>query len=153
MQVPRQSLEVAQHLEARHAQAALAHGIDCRLRSAGMPGEIVRVQHDLREAGGSHRAQLGLERPREANGVHPEVIEIHCFRWLTTSSKVTLPRYTCVSAPFSLGCTGPRSTNTTPRSLRARVAAGTSGAPKPMRTNASSQCMSSEPGGGSMSCR
>ena len=38
------------------------------------------------------RAQLGFERPRERDGVHAEVIEVHGFRWLTTSSKVTPPR-------------------------------------------------------------
>ena len=33
------------------------------------------VQHDLREAGVAHGAQLGLERPRERDRVHAEVVE------------------------------------------------------------------------------
>src|SRR4051812_45289697 len=118
-----------------------------------MPGEIVGIQHHLGEPRGTHRVELGLERARQRDGVHAEVIQVHGLSLLTTSSKVTPPRYTWVSAPFSLGCTGPRSTNTTPRSFSALVAAGTSGAPRAMRTSCSSQWISSDPGGGSISCR
>jgi hypothetical protein len=45
-----------------------------------MAGEVVGVQHHLGEAGGAHRVELGLERPRQRDRVHAEVIEIHGFR-------------------------------------------------------------------------
>src|SRR6185503_8119085 len=128
---PREPLEVAQHLEARHAQAARAHGGDRRRLAAGMADDVGRVEHDLREARLAHRLQLRLERPGEGNGVRPEVIQVHGLP--TTNSKVTPPRYTWVRAPLSLGCTAPWSTNTTPRSCSAFTAFGTSGAPKPTR--------------------
>ena len=50
VQVARQALEVAQHLEAGDAQAARAHGLDRRRRAAGMAGEVAGVEHHLGEA-------------------------------------------------------------------------------------------------------
>jgi hypothetical protein len=90
MQMTGEALEVAQYLETRHAQAAAAHRGDRGVFTGRMAGDVGRVQHDLREAGGAHRAQLGLERPRERDRVHAEVLEVHAFD--TTSSNVTPPR-------------------------------------------------------------
>ena len=59
----RQAFEVAQHLEAGDAQAARAHRLDRRVGAAGMAGEVVRVEHDLGETGGAHRAQLASSGP------------------------------------------------------------------------------------------
>jgi hypothetical protein len=92
MQVAREAFEVPQHLEAGDAQAARAHRFDRGRLAVRMPDEIGGVQHDLREPGALDRPQLGLQRPRERDGVHPEVVEVHGFACETTSSKVTPPR-------------------------------------------------------------
>src|SRR5882672_3012718 len=115
-----------------------------------MADDIGGVEHHLGETRAANGMQLRLQRSRRRDRVHTEVLEVH---FETTSSKVTPPRYTCVNAPLSLGCTEPRSMNTRPRFCSALVAAGTSGAPSPTRTRPSSQWISSEPGGGSISCR
>src|SRR5258708_37808594 len=124
---------MGQRVEARDAQPALRRGGERRGLAPGMADDVLRGEHDLREARLAHRAQLGLQRPRQRDGVHPEVIKVH-LRSLCTSSNVTPPRYGWVSAPFSLGCTAPRATNTMPRACSARTAAGTSAAPRPTRT-------------------
>src|SRR5213075_147457 len=142
MQVAREAFEVAQHLESGDAQPARAHRGDCRRLAVGMADDIGRVQHYLREAARLDGTELRLQRSGRRDRVHPEMIQVHL---LTTSSKVTPPRYTWVSAPLSLGCTEPRSMKTTPRSLSALVAAGMSGAPRPTRTSPSSQWISSDP--------
>ena len=77
VQVARQALEVAQHLEAGDAQAALAHRAIAAASPPGWPTMSRGVQHHLREAGVAHRAQLGLERPGERDRVHAEVVEVH----------------------------------------------------------------------------
>src|SRR5579864_5233627 len=118
-----------------------------------MADDVGGVEHHLREASGLDRAKLALQRTGQGDGIHAEMVEIHGASCDTTSSKVTPPRYGCVSAPLSLGCTAPRSMKTMPRSFSARVAAAISGAPRPTRTRPSSQRISSAPGGGSMSCR
>ena len=59
----RQALEVAQYLEAGDAQAAPAHRLDRRVRPARVAGEVVRVEHDLGEAGGAHRGSLASSGP------------------------------------------------------------------------------------------
>src|SRR4051812_24227451 len=112
--------EAAQPLEAGDPQPARAHRRDRRRLALRMTGDVGRVQHDLREARLAHRAQLRLERPRERDRIHAEVIEIHKgvraifrlqlgaeqlsigvrkllrplygLRWLWTSSKVAPPR-------------------------------------------------------------
>ena len=97
VQMAREALEVAQHLEAGDAQAALAHRPRRGRLAAGMADDVARREHDLREPGRAHRPELRLERPGEGDRVHAEVIEVHARpgsgrRWLTTSSKVTPPR-------------------------------------------------------------
>ena len=64
MQMARQALEIAQHLEAGDAGRSRAHRFDGRVRAAGVPGKIVRVEHDLAEPGRAHRAtRLRAGRP------------------------------------------------------------------------------------------
>jgi hypothetical protein len=92
VQRARQAFEVAQHLEAGDAQAARLDRRHRRGLAAGMADDVGSVEHDLLEPGLAHRLQLGLERPGQGDGVHPEVIEIHDLTWLTTSSNVTPPR-------------------------------------------------------------
>jgi hypothetical protein len=91
-----QPFEIAQDLETGHAQAALAHRRDRGRFTSGMPDEVLRRQHDLCESAFAHRAQLGLERPGERDGIHAEVVLVHADppgrKWLTTSSKVIPPR-------------------------------------------------------------
>src|SRR4051812_18424245 len=100
MQVAGQAFEVAQHLEAGDAQPARAHGGDRGRFARRMADDVGRVQHDLREAGLADRAQLRLERARRRDRVHAEVVQVHEPDRLTTSSKVTPPRYTWVRAPL-----------------------------------------------------
>ena len=98
VEMARQSLEVAQHLEAGRAEAALAHEAGRGRFAAGMARDVARRDHDLREARLAHRPELRLERPGEGDRVHPEIVDVHRAspaqgsRWLTTSSKVTPPR-------------------------------------------------------------
>src|SRR3954451_5797069 len=77
MQMAGETFEVAQHLEAGDPQPARAHRRDRRRLAVRMTRDVGRVQHDLREARLAHRAQLRLERPRERDHIHAEVIEIH----------------------------------------------------------------------------
>src|SRR6185295_20408113 len=107
--MPGQAFEVAQDLEAGDAQAARAHRGDRRFLPVRMADDVGGVEHHLGEAGAADGAQLRLQRAGRRDGIHAEVVEVH---FETTSSKVTPPRYTCVSAPLSLGCTEPRSMNT-----------------------------------------
>ncbi len=90
MQVSRETLEVAQDLEARDPEPAVVDRAHRGFFAAGMADDIPGVQHDLREAGVDDGAELGFERPGKRDRVHAEVVDVH--RWLTTSSKVTLPR-------------------------------------------------------------
>ena len=69
-----QPLEIAQHLEAGDAQPAGVHRRDRGRLATGMADEVLGGEHDLREARLAHRAQLGLQRPRQRDGVHAEVI-------------------------------------------------------------------------------
>jgi len=56
-----------------------------------MADEVGGIQHHLREPCGLDRAQLGFQRARQRDRVHPEMIEVHA-RCEATSSKVTPPR-------------------------------------------------------------
>src|SRR3954462_10617973 len=77
MQMAGETFEVGQHLEAGDPQPARAHRRDRRRLAVRMTRDVGRVQHDLRKARLAHRAQLRLERPRERDRIHAEVIEIH----------------------------------------------------------------------------
>src|SRR6266480_1256972 len=86
MQVTRKAFEIAQHLESGHAEPACAHRGDRGAFAVGMPDNVGGVQHDLRESRRLHRAQLRFQRACKGDRVHPEVIEVHGLRWLTTNS-------------------------------------------------------------------
>jgi hypothetical protein len=77
VKMPGQSFEIAQHLEPCYAQAALADGGDRGCLAPRMLDQVARREHDLGESALVHRAQLGLERPGERDGVHAEVILVH----------------------------------------------------------------------------
>jgi hypothetical protein len=66
MQVARQALEVAQHLEAGDAQAAGPDHPRRRLHAARVADQVVGLEHHLAEAGLAHRPELGLQRTRPA---------------------------------------------------------------------------------------
>ncbi len=99
VQVAGQPLEVAEHLEAGHAQAASLHCGDRRGDTTFVTGEIARRQHHLPETRCTDRGELLLERARERDRVHAEVVEVHggsagairrsLAEWLATSSNVT----------------------------------------------------------------
>ena len=91
MQVAGQALEIAQRLEAADPQPACAQRRDRRLLSAGVARDFRGVEHHLAEARRAHCAQPCLERPGKRSRVEREVIQVHGFRWLTTSSKVVAP--------------------------------------------------------------
>ncbi len=76
VQVPRQTLEVAQHLESRHAQAARAHRLHGLGDTFGMPDDVARRKHDLRKAGLPHGRQLGGQRAGQRNRVHAELGDV-----------------------------------------------------------------------------
>ena len=77
MQVAGQALEVAEHLEAGHAQAAALHCSDGCGDPTFVTGEIARRQHHLPESCCTDRGELLLERARERDRVHAEVVEVH----------------------------------------------------------------------------
>src|SRR3954471_23418433 len=87
MQMAGETFEVAQHLEAGDPQPARAHRRDRRRLAVRMASDVGRVQHDLREARLAHRAQLRLERPRERDRIHAEVIEIHSLHKTAWNAK------------------------------------------------------------------
>jgi hypothetical protein len=63
VQVAREAFKVAQHLKAGDAQAAGAHRRHRGLHAVGVAHDVFGRQHDLREAGGAHGLELGLQRP------------------------------------------------------------------------------------------
>src|SRR5438067_208151 len=77
MQVPAQSFEVAQHLEASDSQSRATYGGDRSAFATRVADDVGRVEHDLREARFARGLQLRLERPGERDGVHAEVVEVH----------------------------------------------------------------------------
>ena len=99
MQVTREALEVPQHLEARDPQPAIAYRAHGGLLAAGMADDVPGVQHDLREAGLPDAASLASSGPASVIVSMPKwsmfIVRLQrCRRSsLTTSSKVTLPRY------------------------------------------------------------
>src|SRR5206468_11686504 len=101
VQVPGESLEVAQHLEAGHPQAAGPHGLHRRLLAVRMANDVGGVQHDLGEARRPHRPELRLEGTGQGDRVHPEVIEIHGASRLAISSNLNPPGYAWAIAPSS----------------------------------------------------
>ena len=77
VQMARQALEIAQHLEAGNPEAARAYGGDRSAFAVRVADDVVGIEHDLREARRLHRAQLGLQRPRQRDRVHAEMVEVH----------------------------------------------------------------------------
>ena len=77
MQVARKAFEIAQHLESGHSEPARAHRGERGAFAVGMADNIGGVQHDLRESRRLHRAQLRLQRPRERDRIHAEMVKIH----------------------------------------------------------------------------
>ena len=63
VQVARQALEVAQHLEAGDAQPAVAHRGNRGFLAAGMADDVGGVEHDLREAGALIARSLASSGP------------------------------------------------------------------------------------------
>ena len=107
VEAPVQPLEIAQHLEARHPQAALAHRAHAGIDAGRMADDVAGRDHHLREAGAAHRGQLHLQRAGERRRVHPEVAEDHRGAAAgagssCTSSNITLPSDAVVRAPRSL---------------------------------------------------
>jgi hypothetical protein len=76
VQMARQAFKVAQHLKAGDAQATGAHRSHCGLHAVGVAHDVFGCQHKLREAGVFHGLELGLERPCQRDGVHPEVVNV-----------------------------------------------------------------------------
>ena len=76
VQVARQPLEIAQHLEAGHPQPASAHRPHGVVEPLRVRNDVARRQHDLRETGVANRVELGRKRPRERDRVHAEVADV-----------------------------------------------------------------------------
>ena len=71
-----QAFKIPQHLKPGHTQAAGLDCGDCRAPALGVTHQIARRQHDLAESGAADRGELGLQRPGQRDGVHPEIVEI-----------------------------------------------------------------------------
>src|SRR5215831_8070607 len=98
--VSREPLEVVEHLERAHPEAALGDELDRDLESVGMSDQVAAGQDDRAEAGGLDRAELLFERAGERVAVHGKALQLQrCVAQVhasaataRSSSAVTLPK-------------------------------------------------------------